>query len=101
MATLDRMADLIFVIPAGNSFWAAEMYEPLLIGIVFPFLSFSPWQLKGTPKVLSLGRKLSTLWKSEQLDAGNILCKFCAFCRRMESMPRDAVRRMLYFQSET
>ena len=95
---LHKASDLIFTIPAGASCWPEPMFEPLLIGVVFPFLSFSPWQLKGTPKLLALGRQLSRVWKVEQMDKGNILREFCALRERMESMPRDVVRGLLHFQ---
>ena len=95
---LHKAADLIFTVPASSNLWPEAMFEPLLIGVIFPFLSFAPWQLKGTPKLLSLGRELSGLWKSEQMDAGRILREFCAIRRRMESMPRDVVRRLLHFK---
>ena len=97
---LYKAADLIFVIPAGPSVWPEHMFEPLLIGVAFPFLSYAPWQLKGTPKMLSLGRQLSAVWKGEQMDEGHILRKFCNLRRRMEIMPRDVVRRMLFFQPQ-
>ena len=95
---LHKAADLVFTVPAGVSCWPDAMFEPLLIGVVFPFLSFSPWQLKGCPKLLSLGRQLSRVWQDEQMDAGFILREFCALCRRMESMPRDVVRKLLHFK---
>ena len=97
---LHKAADLIFTVPAGVDFWPIEMHEPLLIGVVFPFLSFAPWQLKGSPKMLALGRELSGMWKNEQVDAGRVLREFCALRRRLESMPRDVVRRVLYFRSK-
>ena len=96
---LYKAADLIFTVPVGSTIWPMELFEPLLIGVVFPFLSFSPWQLKGTPKMLSLGRKLSRMWEGEQMDAGNLLREFCNTRRRLEQMPRDVVRNLLYFQS--
>ena len=98
---LHKAADLIFSVPAGASFWSDGMYEPLLIGVAFPFLSFSPWQLKGTPKLLSLGRQLSTVWKGEHLDAGHILREFCSLRKRLESMPRDVGWRGLHYQPKT
>ena len=63
---LHKTADLIFTLPIGSEVWPEEMFDLLLIGVVFPFLSFSAWQLKGTPKMLSLGRKLTAMWKIQR-----------------------------------
>ena len=98
---LYKAADLIFTVQAGISYWPNEMLEPLLIGVVFPFLSFAPWQLKGTPKLLSLGRQLSRVRKGEHLDAGPILREFFELRKRMESMPRDVVRKLLHYRPRT
>eukprot|EP00978_Attheya_sp_CCMP212_P011911 scaffold29619_cov63-Attheya_sp.AAC.6 len=34
------------------------MYEPLTIGILFPFIPHRPWQLQSTPKMLYMARKV-------------------------------------------
>jgi hypothetical protein len=55
---LFKAADIVFDIPIGSSFWPVEMYEPLIIGIAFPFIRHPPWQLRGTPKVARDGDHL-------------------------------------------
>jgi hypothetical protein len=42
---LNKACDLVLFMPAGSEIWPLEMYEPLTIGIVFPFLSVRPWQV--------------------------------------------------------
>jgi hypothetical protein len=40
-----KVADVVMNLPAGHDAWPGNMYEPLTLAFVFPFLSFSPWQL--------------------------------------------------------
>jgi hypothetical protein len=53
---LYKASDIVFDVPVGTWFWPALMFEPLIIGISFPFLSNPLWQLRSTPKTLHLGR---------------------------------------------
>jgi len=70
-----------------------------MIGIVLPFIRSSPWQIRGTPKVLALGRTLRRVLKEEQLDGGSVLLQFLLEFERIRSMPEDVVWKMLYFKS--
>jgi hypothetical protein len=82
---------------AGSEVWPATMFEPLTIGIVFPFLDISPWQLKGTPKMLQLGRTMSSLLEDTNLVTGDLLRQLCHQMWNLRTMPEDVVRRVLYF----
>ena len=62
---LYRAADIVFRVPAGPSFWPTGMHEPLLIGILFPFCSYQPWQQRGTPKMYAVGRTLHRMWQQK------------------------------------
>ena len=95
---LYKAADIVFDVPVGSSCWPVEMYEPLIIGIIFPFLSKPPWQLRGTPKMFYLGRRMREVWTATQMDPGNILHEFLLEFERLRSMPADVVRRLLYFE---
>jgi hypothetical protein len=55
---LHKVSDIVFILPLGSSAWTHNMYEPCYVGLTFPFLSVSPWQLRGTPKMYAVGRKL-------------------------------------------
>jgi hypothetical protein len=55
---LYKVSDITFKLPLGSSPWLHAMYEPCMIGLTFPFLSVSPWQLRGMPKMYAVGRKL-------------------------------------------
>jgi hypothetical protein len=97
---LYKEADLLFTVDANCPEWPEAMFEPLIIAVCFPFLSVDPWQLKGTPKMLSMGRQLSGLSQESEVDRGTILRQFLLECSRLRSMPSDVVSRMLYFRSK-
>ncbi len=71
---LHKAADLVFSVRRGTSMWPLSMFEPCLIGILFPFLRCKPWQLHGTPKMYSVGRSLSQMWENCGMDTS----AFCA-----------------------
>ena len=93
-----KAADVVFEIPAGQSFWTKEMHEPLLIAIVFPFIRSKPWQLRSTPKMHSMVSELRRMLKSEDLDSRDLLRQFWEKCHRLRSMPENVVRRVLHFE---
>jgi hypothetical protein len=43
LTQMNKACDLIFKTPPGASGWPADMFEPLLIGVCFPFLRCKPW----------------------------------------------------------
>jgi hypothetical protein len=53
---LFKCADLVFELPVGSRWWPDSMHEPVLIGLLFPFLSVKPWQLRGAQNVRSGSR---------------------------------------------
>ena len=95
---LYKVADIVFPVPPGLPYWPDEMFEPCLIGIVFPFLRSRPWQLQGTPKMHSMVRELRRVWFKPDVDAGTILRQFCEFCRRLDSVPASILPKLLYFR---
>ena len=98
---LYKVADLVFEIPAGESFWPNEMHKPIIVGIVLPFLRCSPWQVRSTPKMYSVGRKLRGMWGTSDLDARSVLRELLSQHKHMASMPESMVRKMLYFEGDT
>jgi hypothetical protein len=97
---LYKAADIVFDVPLGADCWPKSMHEPLIIGLVFPFLSTPPWQLRLTPKMFSLGRNMRRVWEDSKMDSGNILRKFLYEYERIRTMPADVVRRVLFFESK-
>jgi hypothetical protein len=95
-----KTADIMIRIPAGTPGWPSDMFEPLTLGIVFPFLKHRPWQLKGTPKMFYMARQVQKMFKEEDMDPGDFLRKLLLECGRFCTMPANVVRQMLFFQSE-
>ena len=95
---LYKSADCVFEVPVGTDMWSREMHEPLLIGILFPFISVKPWQLRGTPKMHSVGRQLRQVFQESAVDASNILRELWVRCVDLKGMSEPVVRKLLYFQ---
>ena len=88
-------AYFVFCIPASVLFWNEEQHEPLIVGIYLPFLSFRPWQWKGSKLILELERLLRKMWKSDE-DAGrHILRKFWDQTRRVPFMSEVMASKVL------
>jgi hypothetical protein len=96
---LYKAADIVFDVPVGTACWPSSMFEPLIIGIAFPFTRAPPWQLRSTPKMFKLGWQLRRVWAGEEMDSGNLLREFLLEYQRIRSMPPDVVRRVLFFES--
>ncbi|MFN9980739.1 MAG: hypothetical protein ACK53Y_12515, partial [bacterium] len=70
---LYKLSDLLFNIPADCHPWPADMHEPLVDGLILPFLSVSPWIRRNTTSVLDVESQLRSVWSSPQGDAGRLL----------------------------
>ena len=56
---LTRVADVFVTLPFINGVWSkSEQHEPLTLAFVFPFLNYSPWQLKRSRAFLEVDRIL-------------------------------------------
>jgi len=97
MRHLYRAADIVFEVPVNSPFWPSSMHEPLLIGIVFPFIRCDPWQLRSTPKFLATARKLRKVWQTNPLDTSTLLRELWTLAERLRTVPSELVQRMLYF----
>jgi hypothetical protein len=96
---LYKTSDIVFDVPVGSKFiWQLSMYEPLIIGIAFPFIRVPPWQLRGTPKMFQLGKKMRKVWERSKMDWRHILRNVVLEYERLRSMPADVVLRVLYFE---
>ena len=98
---LYKAADFVFEVPIGTTVWPAEMHEPLLIGVLFPFISVHPWQIRGSPKMHAVGRQLREVFKVSEVDAGHLLCEFWKCCIKLKDMPKSLVWKMLYIKQGT
>ena len=93
---LYRSADFVFEHPVGFSCWPKDMHEPVLIGVLFPFLRARPWQIKGAPKMHAVGRELRKMFEESEVGAGNLLRKLWTLGRDLRSMPEHMVRQLLF-----
>jgi hypothetical protein len=98
---LYRACDFVFQVLPNSEVWSAAMHEPLLIGIVFPFLRVKPWQLRGCPKMLAVGRELRDLPSDQEVDRRDFLREFWKKCHGLRNMPANVVWKMLYFGGES
>jgi hypothetical protein len=97
---LYKACNLVLSIPAGTAdYWPEEMFEPLILGFVLPFINRYPWQLQNTPKMFSMARKMRGMFAAKDLAAGNILRNFLLECKRLRAVSQDVVRRVLYFEA--
>ena len=98
---LYKVADIVFNIAPVHSYWSAYRHEPLIIAFCFPFLSFRPYQLRGTPKMFGMARELSKVYKTPAVAGRNLLQQFLLEMERLESMPRSMVWQLLYYNKCT
>eukprot|EP00980_Cylindrotheca_fusiformis_P003889 scaffold863_cov100-Cylindrotheca_fusiformis.AAC.4 len=96
---LYKASDLVLEIPPTCPFWSTNMFEPLFIGILLPFCRCDPWCLRLAPKVCEYQRRLQRVWKVSPLDSGDILHELLTLSRRIPTMPRSVVRKVLFFGS--
>jgi hypothetical protein len=82
----NKACDFTFVVPPNKSFWPAQMYEPLWVGIVLPFTHHRPWCLKRAPLLVELGVELRLVLEAGEADGGHILRKLYRVPRRLAAV---------------
>jgi hypothetical protein len=120
---LSKDADVVLTIPVGQSFWPANMHEPLLLVIVLPLTHVSnyrgPWLVKSTDAPSALEERLKRcfaawgeseddseelhelegyvpgLWRSKEEWLWTVLHKFLAEQRKFPPVHECVVRGML------
>jgi hypothetical protein len=90
-----KLCDLQFTIPLGSPFWPLSQFEPLVVGIIFPFLRHRPWRMRGTLLMARMARQLSSLPPSDHTWGRTLLCQLFDTTRRLSSMPPRLVWDML------
>ena len=96
MKQLIKAADCTFTIQASHPFWPSHHFEPLVVAILFPYIKHRPYQLKSTPKMFKMGRRLSKLFQEDKMDGGDLLLKFLLDIRQLSSMSARMVWKLLY-----
>ena len=93
---LHKVADIVFELPcAAIPEWNESHHEPLVVGIVFPFVSHRPWQLRNAPKLRAVARELRSLWKKDPELARGFLRQLCLFTRSLSSLSKSLVWNLL------
>ena len=95
---LYKAADIILTLKPGHPAWPMEMYEPLTLAFIFPFVRFKPWQLRGSPQLMALGRQLSEVWNDNKGRERPLLQELWSYQKRLESLPQKLACKLL--QSE-
>jgi hypothetical protein len=73
---LMKVADVVFVVPVGSDVWPSSMHEPLVIALICPLLSSSPWQIKHSCLPDRLKAALPKVWSSGGSLERNSVRKF-------------------------
>ena len=95
-----KVVDLHFAVDPGNAFWPSDMFEPLFVGIVFPFIRHRPWQLKRAPLMVGMGRDLRQMCKEGDFAPGCLLRKLLRLPRRLDRLSPSVARGVLHMPGE-
>jgi hypothetical protein len=99
---LYKASDFVFEVPVGTGeVWPKTMHEPLLIGVLFPFIRVKPWQLRDTPKMHAVGRKLRQVFKETGMDGSHLLRELWSCCVNCGDLSEPLVRKLLYFEQHS
>jgi hypothetical protein len=93
-----KAADVVFEVPIGASFWPENCFESLTIGLLFPYAPHSPWQLRRTPKMFYVARKMRELLPAQDVASRDFLRQLYLECRGLSGLSKGMVWRMLHFE---
>ena len=88
---LNKVVGMSFVVAPVHSYWGKEQHKKMIVAFVFLFLPYRPWQLRSTPKMLSMGRELSKVLKTPEVAGRNLLRNFLLEVRSFPTMPSRMV----------
>jgi hypothetical protein len=93
---------LSFVVDAGNTFWPSNMFEPLYVGVLFPYTHHRPWclKLKRCPLMVEMGRELCQVCKEGDFTAGPILRKLFKLPRRLARVSASVASGVLHMPGD-
>ncbi len=84
---LFKVSDIVLEIPASaRPFWPLSMHEPLLMGLTLHLASVPPWQVRLSPSLLALGRKLRHLWGDASGNEWPLLQQLCLLLTTLERL---------------
>jgi len=91
----NKLCDFDFELTPGHLAWPEHMFEPLWVGVVFPYHRFEPWVLKGTPLLVEKSRALREMHSSGGGDGRDLLRKLWRVPRRLAALPEHLARGVL------
>ncbi len=80
--------------------WPESMFEPLTIGLCFPYLKNRPWELWRSNKLLELGRVLHGMRKQDGNPKEPVLRELWSLQWVLESVSAIVAREMLQGMSK-
>ena len=86
-----KTIDFHFIVKPSFPFWGPSQFESLYIVIAFPLTSCFSWQIRRTPKLLSMVRELRRLFEEDYMATRVFLRQFLLASRRLPSMPKYMV----------
>jgi len=92
----NKVCDFSFVVSPGSTFWPADMFEPLWIGILLPFTHHRPWCFKRAPLLVELGRELRPMLLTREADARNLLWKLLQLPKRVAPLSERMACELLH-----
>jgi hypothetical protein len=92
----NKVYDFTCVVSPGPPFRMTDMYEPLWVGIILPFVHCRPWSLKRAPLLVEMGWELRRVLKASEGDGGNILRKLLHLPKRIAPLPQHVACGMLH-----
>ena len=98
---LIKCCDAVIEIPPIHKFWTADQFENLTIGICLPFLPHRPWQLRHTPKLFSLEREMSRMFKIHNVDGRSVLLQFFNQVKAWYSLSPSILWSVLHFKKRS
>jgi hypothetical protein len=73
---LSKLADVLITVPVSPSHWPADMHEPIVIALICPLLTSSPWQVRDTELVAEFVDSVRGVWSADCSRERRALCKF-------------------------
>jgi hypothetical protein len=93
--TLLKACTFYFYVPACFDIWDKSQHEPLMIAVCLPLSKHRPWNLQATQHVGELERSLRPVQQFHPHRSRNLLRQFLLTTRKLETMPRSMVCKML------
>ena len=82
-----KACDYLFAVSPNPDYWPSDIFEPLWVGIILPFVKHRPWCLKRAPVLLEFGRKLRGVLETGEGDERLILRQLTLLPGRVDSLP--------------